>query len=79
MRTIQSTKDLAQVYKNQGRYSDAQDYLELALRESEAQRGPRHLETLQVMTELAAVYAKRNRLEDAGSLFREAFSEYEKQ
>jgi tetratricopeptide (TPR) repeat protein len=68
--TLGTVQNLAIVYRNQGRYEEAERLYRRALEGREEKLGPKHPDTLTTVEGLAGVYRSQGRYEEADGLVR---------
>ncbi len=76
--TLSSLNNLAILYKNQGKYEQAEPLYQRALATYERVLGPEHPDTLNTVNNLALLYADQGKYELAEPLYQRALTTYER-
>jgi tetratricopeptide (TPR) repeat protein len=76
--TAQSLHDLADLYRNQGRYEEAGSLYRRALELREKVLGPEHPDTATTISNLAELYRNQGHYQEAEPLYKRAFEIWEK-
>ena len=76
--TLLTVNSLAELYREQGRYSEAEPLYKRALEGNERVLGKNDLDTLAVLNNLALLYTEQGRFRDAEPLFKRALESNER-
>jgi len=77
--TLAAINNLGDLYRSQGKLTEAEEMLKRALDGHEKALGPEHTETLGTINSLASLYLDQGKLEEPEEMFQRILQGYEKE